>query len=301
MASSTFLEYQIDFKDTERWQSYLSTQGFVVITRVMPQPKEAVAEFIKDFGTEDHFGFIDDRNFPYSRFAWMCRAHPQVLEVYRTLYGLFSCSELITAIDRGSAISNNVNTSEDATEQWLHVDYPIAEGLATGPVYQSFLSLVDQDTSRGPPAGLRVVPMGDEELTQHHTRISNGEKTFWMLSDAHNLELKPRMVPVVSPAGSLTLWKCGLIHDNTTVVYPNAGGEPLARLVVYLCYTPKYWATEEEITRRQRIFRLQHTTTHWPAVYLSTHYAGMRKKALLVDQEKILEDYPVISSLVPLF
>lgn len=292
-------------KDTAKWMSHLSTQGFVVVTNVLPEvaKKEAVSEFLREFGEENHQGFMDQRHFHYSRFAWMCRADPHVLSVYQTLYGLSSPSELITAIDRGSAISNVVNTSEDTKRPWLHVDYPLEEGVFIHgeevPVYQSFLSLMDHNG-----AGLRVVPMGDEELKRvHHPRIleaANGETTFWCLSDAHQEELRPRLVPVVSPAGSLTLWKSGLIHDNTKTVYPNPRNDPLARLVVYLCYVPKYWATEEEIAKRQKAYRLQHTTTHWPAIHFSLHYAGMRRKDLLTDQTKILEDYPIIANLIPI-
>lgn len=290
------VEYQIDFKDNEKWKHHLATQGFVVITNVMPNVTEPVQEFIKSCGIVDHLGFINNRNFPYSRFAWMCRAHPQVLEIYRSLYDLPSASDLITAIDRGSAISNVTNMSDEASEMWLHVDYPLEERLSVN-VYQSFLSLMEPSG-----AGLRVVPMGEEELKEHHARIladAFGETTFWPLSDAHQQELETRLVPIVSPAGSLTLWKCGLIHDNTTKVQPNDGEQPLARLVIYLCYVPKTWATEEDILRRQKIFRFQHTTTHWPALHLSTHYAGMRKKEHLVDQTKIIEDYPIIKSLIP--
>jgi hypothetical protein len=297
MRGASVLEYQIDFKDTNKWTHHLSTQGFVVVTNVMPDVKDAIGEFIKEFGATNHKGFIDNHDFPYSRFAWMCRAHPQVLEVYRSLYGLSSAADLITAIDRGSAISNVTNVSDDASEMWLHVDYPVEEGLKED-VYQSFLSLMEPSG-----AGLRVVPMGIDELVQHHARISkdgNGTTTFWCLSEEHQQELQNRLVSVISPAGSLTLWKCGLIHDNTTTVRPNDNTQPMARLVVYLCYGPKTWATEVDIVRRQKIFRLQHTTTHWPALYLSTHYAGMRKKTLLVDQSKILEDYPIIKSLIPI-
>lgn len=296
---ASFLEYQIDYKDVEKWKHHLSTQGFVVVTNVMSNVKEAVDEFIKDFGAENHTGFIDDRNFPYSRFAWMCRAHPQVLEVYRSLYELPSTADLITAIDRGSAISNVTNTSDDASEMWLHVDYPVEQGLKE-QVYQSFLSLMEPMG-----AGLRVVAMGDEELKQHHARIlkdGNGATTFWRLSDEHQQELENRLISVDSPAGSLTLWKCGLIHDNTTIVRPSlkSDEQPLARLVIYLCYGPKTWATEEDILRRQKIYKMQHTTTHWPALHLSTHYAGRRKKELLIDQTKILEDYPIIKNLIPI-
>lgn len=285
-----------------KWTSYLNTQGFVVITNVItPSAKEeAVDAFLQEFGADDHTGFMDNRNFPYSRFAWMCRSYPEVLRIYQTLYGLSSPTELITAIDRGSAVSNTPNTDTD--DSWLHVDYPLKDGgifihQESVPVYQSFISLMEPS---GP--GLRVVPMSDEELQHHHPRIldaAQGDTTFWMLSETHQNELRPRMVSVISPAGSVTLWKCGLVHDNTTVVHRQTD-EPLARLVVYLCYVPKYWATEDEIAKRQKAFRLQHTTTHWPAIHFGLHYAGMRKKTQLTDQTRILEEFPIIQSLVPL-
>lgn len=244
-SSSSFLEYQIDFKDTAKWTSYLATQGFVVVTNVMslPTTKEAVSSFLSDFGADNHVGFMDHRSFPYSRCAWMCRAHPQVLSVYQTLYGLTSPEELLTAIDRGSALSNVVN--EDATEPWLHVDYPLEHGgifvnnREPVLVYQSFLSLVEPGNGSSPFPGLRVVPMSDDELQrEHHPRIlaaGEGETTFWCLSQAHRNELKSRMVPVVSPAGSLTLWKCGLIHENSRTVHCPSATEPLARFTCVTC------------------------------------------------------------------
>lgn len=221
--------------------------------------------------------------------------------------------DLLTAIDRGSALSNQVSSDlEEATRFWLHVDYPLFSNPEKGDkvvpdIYQSFLSLVN---SGGPEApGFRVVPRSFTNI--HHERIrssnpdkirsNNNEDTFWLLSPDFSSEIEREVLPIVSPKGSLTLWKSGIVHDNTTGVYninPNNKDtlDPLARLVVYLCYVPRFWATEEEVLLRRKIYRRKQITTHWPVTFLSLHDDTVCRWPSL----KMAVRFPAINSLVPL-
>jgi hypothetical protein len=308
------MDYQFDCRQTEKWKSYLQTQGFVVITGILTEPEiqAGLATCIEQFGHHGFTGFIDDVNFSYSDFVWSCRTNPKVLKVYQQLYNLDSPQELITAIDRGSVISNVPSVDiEESTAYWLHVDYPLLDvGKHDIPrVYQSILSFVDSGGSKKP--GLRVVPRSataenhDRILRDNQDEDPEQELTYWLLSAAHTDELQSSVVEVESPAGSLTLWLSGLIHDSTTAVYQSDKGnrnserddnKPLARVVVYLCYAPKAWATAEELELRQLIYKRGQITTHWPCLYLSLHEEAFHRWAW----RKMAATYPTIQQLIPL-
>ncbi len=314
-------DYLFDHREVVRWKSHLATEGFVVLTGVLTeeQLKIGLASFIGQFGTDSFAGFIDEPTFVSSDFAWYSRTQPNILQAYAHIYNLQSASELVTAIDRGSAIPNQPTADTDeATAYWLHVDYPLLDvGKKDIPeIYQSFLSYVD---AGGPTApGLRVVPRS--ATIENYKRIladnhdgdlsSNPdlEPTYWLLSAEHIDVLESKVVEVVSPAGSLTLWRSGLIHDNTTAVLQadckfklsNRKSKttqcPLARLAVYLCYAPQSWATAEELELRQLIYKRGQTTTHWPVTYLSLHEEACQRWAW----RQMINKYPAIEGLVPI-
>lgn len=302
------MDYQFDCRQVEKWKSYLETQGFVVITGLLTEPeiKVGLASFMEQFDHRDFSGFIDDAGFSYSDFAWSCRTNPKVLEIYQHAYNLNSPQDLITAIDRGSVIPNIPSVDiDEATAYWLHVDYPLLDvGKRDIPrIYQSFLSFVDSGGPTKP--GLRVIPQSATD--ENHNRIlgdnqhedPNRELTYWLLSSEHTDEIEKSIVQVESPAGSLTLWLSGLIHDNTSIVMKQRnkhGHTPLARLVVYLCYAPKSWATEEELELREQIYKRGQITTHWPCVYLSLHEEAYHRWAW----KKMIDKYPIIQQLIPL-
>lgn len=308
------MDYQFDVKRVNDWKSHLITEGYVVVTGILTQPEieQGLSMFLEQFGNDGHDGFIDDVNFSYSSFAWFCRTHPNVLAIYKEIYGLSSVTDLITAIDRGSAISNRLSPDlDEATRFWLHVDYPLFNSAENRDepvpeIYQSFLSFVD---SGGPTApGFRVIPRScnktyhDRVLSDNADKIkvSNSEDTYWLLSPAFTGEIKDTVISIVSPAGSLTLWKSGMVHDNTTGVYhvdPKSEGSanPLARLVVYLCYAPRFWATEEELTLRRKIYQRKQITTHWPVRFIGLHDDTICQW----KHRKIITQFPIIQFLIP--
>lgn len=302
------LDYQFDSKRVANWKSHLTTEGFVVINNVLDsnQVQSGLASFIEQFGSATFDGFIDDPAFVYSDFVWSCRTNPEVLKIYQQLYNLESTKQLLTAIDRGTAIPNVLSADPDeAAAYWLHVDYPLLDVKLKNneneipPIYQSFLSFVDSGGSNRP--GLRVVPRS--ATTANHERIlrdnddDGAEPTYWLLSQDHNDDLESEVVEVVSPAGSLTLWLSGLIHDNTTAVIDLGNSIlPLARLVIYLCYAPRSWATAEELQLREKMYKRGQITTHWPVKYLSLHDDGSRRWAW----RQMANRYSIISSLIPL-
>lgn len=290
-------EYMFDFAQTDKWKSHLETEGYVVVTGVLADVAEAISLYMDQFQNQGHDGFIDENDFCHSKFAWYCRTRPNVLSVFQKIFGLQNTSDLISSFDRGTCIQTPSN-SEDDTAYWLHIDYPLfSEQPMRCNIYQSFLSLVDAGGSDASP-GLRVVPWSylclDQVRKDVGPQIDNRECTHWQISPAFADELVDKekaVVSVYSPAGSLTIWKSGLIHDNTTATARTHG---LSRLVVYLSYAPRLSATKEELEWRKHIYRKGQITTHWPAQHLSLHSdATYRWK-----HKQMMDEFPEIKFLV---
>jgi hypothetical protein len=62
--------------------------------------------------------------------------------------------------------------------------------------------------------------------------------------------------------GSLILWNSKTFHQG---IEPQKGREQKnTRLVIYVCMTPKSWATESIIKKKQKALEELRTTSHWP-------------------------------------
>lgn len=286
------MDYQFDFGKLALAKDYLDKHGFVVITNVIPpeEVQEATKLFREEYDTEDCNGFMDV--FAHTKFLWYCRTRPTILDVYRCLHG---GGDLVTSFDRFSAIANRISEDPEESEAyWLHVDYPLGQH-SVPDIYQSFLSLVDSGGGPGKP-GFRVVPQSLALLDEVHNQGSGGG-TFWQASS----ETVDRLVDVQkavrfisSPAGSLTVWKSGIMHDNSTAVTDTNRPCDIARLVVYLCYAPRSWATPHELKQKKQHFRFGQTTTHWPVGFVSLHDNTKHKW----DHKGIIREFPMIENLI---
>ena len=67
---------------------------------------------------------------------------------------------------------------------------------------------------------------------------------------------------MLAPEGSLVLWNSKTFHQGKE---PDQGRKlPNHRLVGYVCFTPRAWATEAQLRKKQKAFGELRTTSHWP-------------------------------------
>lgn len=67
---------------------------------------------------------------------------------------------------------------------------------------------------------------------------------------------------VKATKGSLILWNSKTFHQGTEPQKNRI--QKNTRLVIYVCMTPKSWASEASIKKKQKAFLEQRTTYHWP-------------------------------------
>merc|ERR1711879_414456 len=66
-------------------------------------------------------------------------------------------------------------------------------------------------------------------------------------------------------ARDLVLWDSRCVHCNMpAVTTPTSPCDELLRIVVYVCMTPKAWATDEVLKMRRQGYEVHLTSSHWP-------------------------------------
>ena len=324
------MEYSFDVDDYQGtdgaigWGGYLEREGFVVLRNVLDEPETQKGievfmdwmEHISPGFSRDDAATYDNRHWPYhfargivmegspqhSPFMWYSRTQPGVLDVFHQLYG--ENQQLLVSFDRCNVIWGG----EDAmpsSEAWWHIDYP-------GPqkdswyCYQSFINYVDC-TSEGSPC-LRVI-------RKSHKLLPEMLRRKMKMVDLVQLAVPDEdIVSVRAPAGSLVLWKCGVIHDNHTAVtdvMPDVCKYPLRRLVSYVNYAPRCFSTDQELEEREVLFLANLSSGHWPISKLypiktksKPHQRRMQGLNVLqewkLDVKDLMEQYPQLEQLVPL-
>eukprot|EP00927_Polykrikos_kofoidii_P051615 TRINITY_DN45408_c0_g1_i1.p1 TRINITY_DN45408_c0_g1~~TRINITY_DN45408_c0_g1_i1.p1 ORF type:complete len:359 (-),score=40.68 TRINITY_DN45408_c0_g1_i1:534-1544(-) len=202
------------------------------------------------------FGLINGRGVGQSDLLWYVRTCPLVREAFQRIW---ETSELLTSFD-GMGVFRpwHGGDFQKTTGGWFHVDQGRSKpGLQC---VQGLVSLFDQNARTG---GLVVIPASH----LHHNEVvelAEDDADFININESSPLlRGQPRLV--CCKAGDLVLWDSRTIHCNTPAVeVPTCPCDQLLRAVVYVCMTPKAWATPEALRRRREGYEIRMTTTHWP-------------------------------------
>lgn len=93
-----------------------------------------------------------------------------------------------------------------------------------------------------------------------------------------------KLTKVPVPKGGMVLWDSRTVHDN---VKPEFGrpNKDRWRHVVFVCMTPAFWATPDDIATKQDAYNKLLLTTHWPSRGVGTFrpYPNESKTNLLKD------------------
>tara|TARA_Y100000389_G_scaffold162170_1_gene164851 strand:+ start:4332 stop:5213 length:882 start_codon:yes stop_codon:yes gene_type:complete len=187
----------------------------------------------------------------HTDFAWGIRTHPNVLKIFKDLWGVQDDKELAVSYD-GSCYIPKDHTGKDNV--WTHTDQaPDQKGIHC---YQGLVSLTDNKERT------LVVYEGTHLEHEKYFRDRNiTGSSRWNkieLSYLNNIKDKKRVLEV--PAGSLVLWESRTFHQNQ---YGKPGSEE--RIVQYVSYLPKndikYTSAQEK--KRLKYFQERRTTSHW--------------------------------------
>ena len=120
------------------------------------------------------------------------------------------------------------------------------EGSA--PLFEKFFKEFFPNRTKDPVADLHYdfAPFQDEDLKWY---------------EKHGFKI----VKVCAEPGGLVLWDSRQMHY---AVYPETD---LIRTVVYTCFTPAAWISDEDLNMKQEIFRKWESTTNWPHINIHSH------------------------------
>ncbi|KAG7908126.1 hypothetical protein KL906_003543 [Ogataea polymorpha] len=207
----------------------------------------------------------------HEKFLWDARMEPGVLEIFEKLWGT---DQLLASFD-GLNITLPNRKDQSRKSPWPHFDQsPFKGGLHC---VQGILSFSEQ----GPNDGGLVVYRGTHKLFNEFfaTQVRREDWDEFNYYEVSQEQLKWFMdrgceeVKVNCEPGDVVIW------DSRTCHW---GMEPteksnVIRTVLYSCFTPAEFATDEALDRKKEIFEKWLGTTHWPhtdLVATSNHIPG---------------------------
>lgn len=247
-----FLSAEMDFK-TE-----LAEKGYCVIENILSS--DEVESILNDYRTwldsNDQIKGLHNKISPHGifkqfqagnqRHAWRIRTHPNVQNVFKTLW---NTEELVVSLDGSCWIPADVQRKDNI---WTHTDQaPSKDGLRC---YQAFVALTSNIERT------LVVYEGTHLLHNQYAKDRNLTSTKdWLLIDHDYLQKiqdKKRALPVKE--GSLVVWDSRTFHQN------QYGTLPEERIVQYVSYLPKAGRSPKMLEKRKKYFIEGRTTSHWP-------------------------------------
>ncbi|KAG7918960.1 hypothetical protein KL905_003971 [Ogataea polymorpha] len=293
------------------WRDQLIRDGYAVIKAAIPKQKareyqQKAFGWMKSFGN-DRLDFLDPEtwkkeNLPpvdvninvyncygvtHEKFMWDARMEPGVLGAFEKLW---NTDQLLASFD---GLNVTLPNRKDAQRKspWPHFDQsPYKAGLHC---VQGIISLSDH----GPEDGGLVVYKGSHNLFNEFfsTQIRKedwDEFNYYQLSDEQLqwfLDHGCEEVKVNCEAGDLVVWDSRTCHWG---MEPTEKSNTV-RTVIYSCFTPAKFASEEALSKKKELFENFSGTTHWPhadltAVRNPTHTnverTGPLEKPVMTDK-----------------
>ncbi|GLI76566.1 hypothetical protein PoHVEF18_004839 [Penicillium ochrochloron] len=307
------------------WRDDLHEKGYVVLKNVVSEERALYyhQKMIDWLGSFDNGFDIKDRstwteeNLPWSfkngmylnycaaheRYIWEARQEASVLDAFAKIWGT---DELISSYDTINITLPNAASMGGVTP-WPHVDQaPERQGMQC---IQGFLNLSES----GPKDGGLVVMEGSAPLFEKFFKEFPPDRTKGPLAALHydfypfeDKDLKwyeshgCKIVKVCAEPGDLVLWDSRQMHY---AVYPETD---LIRTVIYTCYTPAAWISEEDREKKKEIFQNWETTTHWPHINIHSHGKHMidgkldpLERAEPLEKPEITDKFEKLAALKP--
>ena len=232
-------------------------------------------------------GIIHQLAVGQEEFAWNVRSNPKVIKIFQEIW---NTQELLTSFDSvGIGKPPELLGQNKVVEKlWFHIDQ--SSNLNEHYCVQSFINLeetteVDSCFCCLPGSNLYFEEFIDKFGLEH-------EENWYQLSQ-ENLDwfyqkgIKP--IKVSAPKGSIVLWDSRTIHCNRVPMVPRKN--PTFRYTIYVCMTPKKWASDDTIKKRIKAYQENRMSTHIPhqfRLYPKDNYLGeehgINKKELIFTE-----------------
>lgn len=206
-------------------------------------------------------------------FAWNIRSHPNVINVFKNIW---NTDELLSSFDSVgiSKPPEMLGQRKIIEKTWFHIDQ--SADLNKYYCIQSFINL---EETTDVDSCFCCIPGSNTYFQEFITENNLTHTENWYQLDQKNLTwftdkgLHP--IKVSAPKGSMVLWDSRTIHCNRVPMVPRRN--PTFRYTVYVCMTPKKWASKDVIKNRIKAFEENRMSTHLPHefnVYPEDNYLG---------------------------
>jgi hypothetical protein len=194
--------------------------------------------------------------------SWDVRQNPKIIEVFAYIW-MCSQRDLLVSFD-GLSFNimpevtkrgwNRGNTWYHSDQSFTRNDFECIQSWVTG------LDVEEGDATLGFMEGSNRF---HEEFAE---RFQVTDKTDWYKltreQEDFYVEKGCEYKKIMCPKGSLVLWDSRTIHCGVEAMKTRK--TPKMRAVIYVCYTPREFATKATIKRRIKAVEELRTSSHWP-------------------------------------
>jgi|ERR1712232_927132 len=200
-------------------------------------------------------GLMNSRGAGQCNMSWYVRTRPKVRGAFEQIW---STADLICSFDGFNVFRPWHHGFMKTEGGWFHVDQ--GRTVTGHQCVQGMVSLLDQSPKTG---GLVVIP-GSHHAHEEVMRFAQDDGDYVALpADAELLNQAWRLV--TCRAGDLVLWDSRCVHCNSPAIQqPDSAANELMRAAVYVCMTPRSFASEEALRVRRAGYEMHATTSHWP-------------------------------------
>lgn len=222
---------------------------------------------LKEFFPQHHM-LLQNWGFGHSQLCWDVRSATKVRSAFAKVWGVQS-KDLITSFDGFGVhfppeLTGRKHEHFNPHKPWFHTDQSRRK-----PDMETVQGLVNLYDVNPGDATLRVLQSSNtwhQEFFEEAAVDTKNNSDFYMLKEKSELDFfsergcKP--VSVLAKAGDLILWDSRTFHMGLEAIQGRA--TPTVRCVVYVCMTPRSWATNAAQEKRRQHFANRRMTTHNP-------------------------------------
>ena len=216
-------------------------------------------EFLKFY--PKHSMLLQNCQVGHSQFVWDVRQNPKVSNVFSKIWDCRS-DELLTSFDGVSFhMPPEITNRGWFRNVWYHTDQSFVRNEFE--CIQSWITGFDVNQGDATLSFLESSNQYHKNF-QDHFKISDKNDWYKLSTDELNFykELNCKEMNIKCPKGSMVLWDSRIIHCGTE---PRKNREKInMRNVIYICMTPRKFASDKMILKKQKAFNELRMTTHCP-------------------------------------
>jgi len=244
-----------------------------------------------------HSMLFQQWNVGHAQVSWDLRQNEQIVDIFAKLWNC-KMDELLVSFDGLSfSVPPEVTRKGWWTgKTWFHTDQSYLRN--DFECVQSWITALDVNDG---DATLTIMESSHLYRKEFVTKFNATGKSDWYMLDKDEeqfyLDKGCSYAKIKCPKGSMVFWDSRTIH---------CGAEPMSdranvnfRAIVYLCYTPRVLACEDNIVLKRNAANNINSTSHWPHKVKIFPDKPKKKKPIENPESKLMTKIskPVLTSL----